>query len=482
MSTVLEKPKRGEYKRLLEFPEVKEWTDRLRTPKTLRLYLNGLNIFCKTLNITPEVLMQNTPEQNEVLYGQAFEQLLRKKPKRRVADIFTGVNSFLRFHNKKLDKPMYEGKDAYGRYVKKKKGERVFDWLLEYKCVTRWIKGYTSENTERGFLSEMNRFCKVAGTNPDKILEASEIEVLNMYTDVKNHYIQEGKSATAQRIFVMLRSFLDANRKAVTFSKRDRVKVEPKKVKVQHIPTKNEIYLMADNAGSVKNRAIILIMYQSGLRSNAIRKLTYDMVKNQLYPKLKVPIRLRITPDVDSKISKLGVGYYYAFVQDEAAESLKTYIDYRQQVEGWQPKDSDFVFVQEHRLNEEHREQKLNKDTINRMFKRVAEISGLDPKRVWAHLIRKSFRKILYQSPIDPDMAEAIMGHVIDGSKENYFDKKDIDWIAKEYMRCPFSREGIGRLDYLQKENIELKDKLDKLEDELGEIRDLLEKVSDITN
>jgi len=60
---------------------------------------------------------------------------------------------------------------------------------------------------------------------------------------------------------------------------------------------------------------------------------------------------------------------------------------------------------------------------------------------MWTHTIRKAFRKIVRQTNIDDDDKEQLMGHVIQGSRESYYDKKDVGLIMEAYQQCNFSRE-----------------------------------------
>ena len=234
---------------------------------------------------------------------------------------------------------------------------------------------------------------------------------------------------------------------------------------------------MADSACTLRNRAVILCLFQSGVRSNCIRRWNYGLIKDSLFPELKVPVRLRITKDFDTKL--IGqVAYYYTFLQDEAAEALKTYLDWRIEAEGWKPKDDDLLFVSETFYEKIGDKKRLYPVQINRIIKQSAKNSGLDVNTVWAHLLRKSFRKVLYTAPIDNDLAEAMMGHKLEGSKENYFDRYDIEMIASEYMKAPFSREGVGRLNHLEKEVQEKDKKIASLEERITKMEKILEELS----
>ena len=61
------------------------------------------------------------------------------------------------------------------------------------------------------------------------------------------------------------------------------------------------------------------------------------------------------------------------------------------------------------------------------------ERAGFKSREISTHTIRKAFRKIVRQTDIDDDTKEMLMGHVIPGSRENYFDRKDCDIHAAVY-------------------------------------------------
>ena len=100
-------------------------------------------------------------------------------------------------------------------------------------------------------------------------------------------------------------------------------------------------------------------------------------------------------------------------------------------------------------------------------------------------IIRKAFRKIVRQTDIDDDDKEQLMGHVIQGSREAYYDKKkDIPLIMKAYQKCNFSRElPESEVSKLQQQledsrlrNRLLEQKQRKTDDELDKIITRLEK------
>ena len=65
----------------------------------------------------------------------------------------------------------------------------------------------------------------------------------------------------------------------------------------------------------------------------------------------------------------------------------------------------------------------------------------MNPSTIWTHSLRKAFRKIVRQADVDDDDKEMMMGHVLKGSRQSYFDNKDLEVILAAYQKCNFSRE-----------------------------------------
>lgn len=184
-------------------------------------------------------------------------------------------------------------------------------------------------------------------------------------------------------------------------------------------------------------------------------------MREQLYPTIKTPVYLKITNQMDTKLSGYGLNYYYTFLQHEAAQALRDYMDLREKQGPL--KDSDLIFGPARRFaKNKHTEP----DRILMLVKAAARGAGLDPRSVWTHTLRKSFRKVLNATPdLDEDTKEALMGHSLPGSRGNYFDLHDIDEIAGKYMRANFGPEtDAGRLRRVESEMEAMRDRLAKVE------------------
>jgi hypothetical protein len=92
-----------------------------------------------------------------------------------------------------------------------------------------------------------------------------------------------------------------------------------KKAAYEHIPSKTLCYQLIDQAIGLSDKAILLTLFQSGIRGNALRKLTYGMVKNQLNEDI---VTLKITGDIDDKLRGASIPFCYTFLNGEAVVTL----------------------------------------------------------------------------------------------------------------------------------------------------------------
>ena len=260
-----------------------------------------------------------------------------------------------------------------------------------------------------------------------------------MVRRVTNWYLQQGTGVWAKQIAITMKGFLESQDRRLEFKRSERIRTPPrKKVAIEHVPTKAEVYQMAENSGSLRNKAILLCLFQSGARVSCLCNWTYGLVGTQLFPEIVKPVRIRVTPNMDTKLSLYGLSYYVTGLKGEAALALRDYIEYRKK-KGWTPAPSDPIIVSDEGLESQRR---IVRENIWRIVKVSSKRCGINPESVWVHCLRKSFRKILNATPqIDEDTKEALMGHKLPGSRGSYFDYHDEDEVMAKYMQADFSRE-----------------------------------------
>jgi integrase len=330
-------------------------------------------------------------------------------------------------------------RDLQGRYVS---AEKSFAWLLKYPLVSDWIDAYTSEETREKKLYQLEKILHAGGFDePSELLRLSERDLKLLTRRVANWYLQRGKGVWAKQIIITMKGFMEANDKKLEFKRAERIRSPVrKKVINEYIPNKMDVFRMADNAGSIRNRTVLLCLFQAGVRVSCLCNWTFGLVQNQLYPEIKVPIRVKVTPAMDTKLNLYGLSYYVTGVQREAAESLRDYLDMRMRG-GWIAQSSDPIFMTERTGGPVAR---LRREGVWLIVKNVARRSGIKPESIWVHCFRKSFRKVLNATPqIDEDTKEALMGHKLPGARGNYFDFHDEDEVMMKYMRANFGRNAL---------------------------------------
>jgi integrase len=138
---------------------------------------------------------------------------------------------------------------------------------------------------------------------------------------------------------------------------------------------------------------------------------------------------------MDTKLRGYSISFYDTFLQGEAVQALKAYCD-------------------EHHKDGEPDEPlfytkigtPMSAQAIWEVLKTCVKRAGLDPDTIWVHTIRKSFKREVRYTQLDPDFKEAIMGHVLPGSRENYFSRQRPQDVQEQCMKINFSRE-VRRLD-----------------------------------
>ena len=321
-------------------------------------------------------------------------------------------------------------------------GPKSYEVLLKDPVASDWLESYENPKTREDYARALMVILRGTGFTSKELLELDKAEARKRVMAIARDYLKAGHGAAALQIQTAATAFFEHHDKPLGFKKKERIKKIRKKIGIEVIPKKPQVYAMADyikkadSPDRIRTRAIILCLFQSGVRVGCLSKWTISLVREQLYPTIRVPVRLKITNQMDTKLSAYGLSYYYTFLQREGATALRRYLDWRMQTQGGNLNDQDFIFKPSRKFAKNSR---TEPDRVLGLVKTAAKNAGLDPKTVWTHALRKSFRKVLNATPdLDEDTKYAIMGHRLPGSRENYFDSHDLDEIAGKYMKANF--------------------------------------------
>ena len=304
------------------------------------------------------------------------------------------------------------------------------EWIEQHEEVKAWLMDRPS-NTKRIFVRELKTFCDELAISPEEWRSLDKFKA----RDLAWKYISTktvSSPSVAMTTMATLKSFFrNKNGEALPFDSARGGKhyfhMVSKKAALEHIPNKTETYQIIDMASSLRDKAIMLFLFQTGVRVNVIQHLKLKDVADQLD---KDTIALKITGELDHKLRSRDIPFYYTFLNGEGVATLRRYVALAHKE---RKLDAPLFLTSGHKP--------LTQAYILRTVKRCVRKCGLNPSTIWTHSLRKAFRKIVRQADIDDDDKEQLMGHVIKGSRQAYYDNKDAEVILEAYQKCNFSRE-----------------------------------------
>lgn len=304
------------------------------------------------------------------------------------------------------------------------------EWIEQHGEVKAWLMDRPS-NTKRIFVRELKTFCDELAISPEEWRDLDKFKARDLAWKFISTKTVSSPSVAMTTMATLKSFFRNKNGEALPFDSSRGGKhyfhMTSKKAALEHIPNKTETYQIIDMASSLRDKAIMLFLFQTGVRVNVIQHLTLKDVEDQLD---KDTIALKITGNLDHKLRSRDIPFYYTFLNGEGVAILRRYVSLAHK-----ERDLDAPLF----LTSGHKP--LTQAYILRTVKRCVRKCGLNPKTIWTHSLRKAFRKIVRQADLDDDDKEMMMGHVLKGSRQSYFDNKDLEVILAAYQKCNFNRE-----------------------------------------
>lgn len=326
-------------------------------------------------------------------------------------------------------------------------------WSSNYASVDNLLRHLTrkskSESSRRSYLWHLYKFCQYTGKKPNELVLLRRDRVENLvqnYADsLRNAYPRYANLA-----IYILKTFFHVN----GFKRARALELDtyhiPSRFRItnEYIPSKTEIYRMADSAGSLRDRAIILMLFGSGLRNATIRALLYRDIAEELQKDL-ANIMIPVYPEmklVDTNACKLNIPYY-VFTCDEASTALDLYLKDRKNRYNSIMADEPLFCSEYNQITKEGRAKKIMSarelQIIVKMAAKKANIA--EWRSVHPHCLRKAFETVLHSqlidnSNLDVKIQEFFMGHILPGSQDPYFDRSKVEWMRVQYSKLKFGR------------------------------------------
>ena len=332
---------------------------------------------------------------------------------------------------------------------------KVGGWASEYASIDLLLKHLSrksrSESSRRAYLRQVYSLCISKRLTPDELVKLPKNRIEKLVQEHADKY-NDGKHSIryVNNIVHLLKTFFKVNGfkgakilEIESYYMPSRYRKRP-----EHIPKKHEIYMMADSACSLRNRAIILSLYSSGLRNSTLRALLIRDVKDELARNID-NILIPVYPEmkkIDLYACKGNIPFY-TFISDEATQAIKLYLQERKEKYG-EIQSHEPLFTSNHNQvpREDRKSKIMSPRQLQQVVKQAARRAGIPKSRyVTPHCLRKACESVLHSELVDggrldPKIQEFFMGHILPGSQDAYFDHTDVEQLRAEYAKLNFGR------------------------------------------
>jgi len=328
-------------------------------------------------------------------------------------------------------------------------------WSSEYPSINSLLRHLARKSrsvaSRATYCNCVMRFCDHYGTTPDELLNQDRSVLEAWIQDFTGRH--EKNPRYANDTVKILKIFFRENGVNLRYP---HYYVPPRFRKIrEYIPTPDEVLKMAECAGSLRDRAIILALASSGLRNSTLRALKYGVntdpnfsrytIKSELLSgKQTVIVMVHEGMKEDIPTACKGRIPYYTFFHPIATEALRRYLDERRRQQG-NIADDEFLFHSTWRgiPVDERPYRALTMEQVERLVKETARRAGLEEwMHVRPHSLRKTFDSMLRNQPpdsrLDTKDQEFLMGHILPGSQDAYYDRGKVEEMREKFSRLKF--------------------------------------------
>ncbi len=305
------------------------------------------------------------------------------------------------------------------------------------------------ESTEMLYARRLNDFCKFIGQNPTQLIEKAQKEhnikiedqeIYNFVEDYLNELKDEGKSTnTIKNRYDTLNAFF----KSFDIKTPDIMNLSTSGNDLNTgIPDESDIR-KAVHVSGLRDKAIILLHFTSGMGAIELRYLTYgDFIDSvDEYLDLNEDDKLDVSKVISNldkrndtigtwQIKKIKSGInYVTFNTPESTQAILDYLKDREMNNKLVKSFEDPLFVNTWN-------KPLAKSVHGAIFKRINNKAGfghLDGKRrfLTSGTLRKTFKKALNEAELDEVTIDSFLGYKVNKTKSDF---SDIESMKSQYV------------------------------------------------
>jgi len=216
--------------------------------------------------------------------------------------------------------------------------------------------------------------------------------------------------------------------------------------RAEYIPTLQESLAMAERCGSKRDRAIILMLVTTGLRSSALRALRVGDIAAELKEEKEI-LWVNVEASWNDRISGACKNCipYYTFTASIATEAIKSMLQERKDRFGsYSAEEPLFVSNYNQISSHERRMKPLTVAQLGIIVHKAAKAADIPRwKDVRPHTMRKVLQSVLRSpltdgSQMDHQDQVFLMGHIQAGSLEHYYDSTKTEKMRELYSKLVF--------------------------------------------
>ena len=352
--------------------------------------------------------------------------------------------------------------------------------------VKRWLQG-KAEGTKPTYICALKSFLEFTGLSPKQLIDEAELDrqksvrerggpeykVGSFYDWLLNEYVQKIRGRTKG---IRVNSAKKGTSKNLATSYANtikgfyRVNGFPLTVEIQKGAPKKENFKLAlripqiksllDATTNLRDKAIILTLFQSGMSINELCYLTYGDVANGLQAN-EEPLNLHL-------IRKKEQVEYDTFLGTDAIEAIKSYLAQRKRNGEVLSRDSPLFIIQFTTDVKSSRMKKLYPALVEASLKSAAlkaglvtqqELNAADVSPCRPHAIRTAFISILKMAGLNDTLVEYFCGHTISATDKAYL-RLTVDELRKTYKQYEKYLSITGVVDSEKLEKLEQKAKM----------------------
>jgi len=321
--------------------------------------------------------------------------------------------------------------------------QKLLDCLLyEYSGSEKSIGTYTHH---------LAMFCRWVKVPPNELLSRDRAELERLVNDYLDDVCKQSKKrGNSMRYVNLAKACLKTFFRGNGFNKENNLELRLKRYRqpprtrnrTEYVPKIGEAYRMAERAKGRRNRAVLYTLNSTGLRNSGLRALIVGDIRRELEED-RENLLIKVEPEWNKRLPgacKNGIRYY-TFTSHQAKQAIREMLEERKEKFG-AIADHEPLFLS--KSSQFKRKNPLSDRELQQIVKNAAKEANIEK---WMHVTPHSLRKVfegVLRSPLrnggrmDGKDQEFLMGHILPGVQEHYYDWKDIDKLRSEFSQLMF--------------------------------------------